>query len=177
MIAGIDYSMTCPAITVGPSTDFHKCKTFFYTDKTKYARSVNNIHGMMAIAYESEMERFDNLSEWAMTILKKFGVKQVCLEGYSMGSKGKVFNIAENGGLLKYKMWKAGIDFVTPPPTTVKKVFAGSGSAKKEDMHTAFVDKTGVDVAKLLDKSAGASPVSDVVDSYAMLHYYLTQGA
>lgn len=177
MIAGIDYSITCPAITVGPNADFGKCKTFYYTKESKHARTLgHDIYGMMAIPYESEMERYDNLSEWTMTILKRFNVSQVCLEGYSMGSKGKVFNLAENGGLLKYKMWKAGIEVITPAPTTVKKTFCGKGNAGKEDMHTAFVERTGVDVSSLVGKKPDASPVSDIVDSYAMLDYFLKRG-
>ena len=37
---------------------------------------------------------------------KVIGCEQIAIEGYSMGSKGKVFNIAENTGVLKYKIYK-----------------------------------------------------------------------
>lgn len=169
--------MSCPAITVGPGPDFSKCKTFYYTTEKKHARVLDHgIYGMMGIPYESEQERFDNISDWAMAILNKFGIKTVCLEGYSMGSKGKVFNIAENTGLLKYKMWQAGIEVCTPAPTSVKKHFCGKGNAKKGDMHDAFVMQTGVDVAELVGKSKDTSPVSDIVDSYAMLDYWFKNG-
>ena len=33
------------------------------------------------------------------------GCEQIAIEGYSMGSKGKVFHIAENTGVLKYKIY------------------------------------------------------------------------
>lgn len=172
MYAGIDYSMSCPSITIGNSTDFKKCKTFFYTKKKKHEGAFpHNIYGMLENPYESEMERFDNISEWAMAIMKKFKVTDVCIEGYSMGSKGRVFNIAENAGLLKYKLWKQGITFHSPPPTTVKKFFSGKGNSGKEQMHEAFVEKTGVDIAKIFAQKEDSNPVSDIVDSYAMLSY------
>lgn len=172
MYAGIDFSMTCPAITVGTSSDFKKCKSFYYTDKAKFQGAMgHDIYGMQMIPYEHEMERFHNISEWAMSIMKKFKVTDVCLEGYSMGSKGNVFNIGENTGILKYNLWKAGIKYQTPAPTQVKKYFTGKGNANKLSMHEAFEEKTGISIADLFDLAADKNPVSDVVDSYAMLCY------
>ncbi len=82
MYAGIDYSMSSPSITIGNSTDFSKSKSFFYTTKKKNeGKFGTNIYGMMAPPYEHEMERFHNISEWAMTILKKFNVTEACIEG------------------------------------------------------------------------------------------------
>lgn len=175
MVAGIDWSMTCPSITIGNSKDFSKCKSFYYiNDKNKVLQYQSSIYGMMMLPYESEEERFDNLSEWALSILKKFKVTHVCLEGYSMGSKGRVFAIAENAGLLKHKLWKANISVVSPAPTQVKKYFTDKGNANKEIMHDAFVEKTGVDISKIIDPkkpNKTSNPVSDIVDSYAMLCY------
>lgn len=174
MIAGIDYSMSSPAITVGPSTNFSKCKSFFYTDKKKLeGKFGSNVYGMLKHPYEHEMERFDLISEWAMTILKKFNVQEVCLEGYAMGASGRVFHIAENTGLLKYKLWSNGIKYSTPAPTSVKKLFSGKGNSNKELMHEAFVKRTSVDLTDIMEVSADKNPISDIVDSYAMLCYGL----
>lgn len=170
LYAGIDYSMSTPAITVGPSSDFSKCKSFFYTKVKKFDGAfAHNIYGMMNMPYESEMERFNNLAEWAVAILKKFNVKEVCIEGYSMGSKGAVFNIGENTGILKYHLWKNGIKYYTVAPTQAKKHFTGKGNSNKEAMHDSFVERTGVSVAEVLNGKEKDSPVSDVVDSFAML--------
>lgn len=173
MIAGIDYSMTCPAITIGKSKNIKDCISFFYTDKKKFAGSFSSgrVNGMFQFGYDSEMERFNNITEWAMSILRKYKVDFVCVEGYSMGSKGKVFNIAENTGILKHTLWKNNIEFITPSPTTVKKHFTGKGNANKTQMFEAYLEKTGFDVASILGTKPDGNPVSDVVDSYAMLCY------
>lgn len=173
MYCGIDYSMTSPSLTVGPSKDFSKCKSFFYTTKKKHeGKFGTNIYGMMAPPYEHEMERFHNISEWAMAILTKFNVTEVCIEGYSMGSSnGRVFNIAENTGLIKWKMWNSGIKYHSAPPTTVKKYFTGKGNAKKDFMHLCFLERTGVNIADIFGQKEDSNPVSDIVDSHAMLCY------
>lgn len=177
IVAGLDWSMSCPAICVYDTKlplAFKNCKFYFYIDNKKYDMSIGNIHGFKSALYETEEERFDNISEWAITILKKHKVTDACLEGYSMMSKGKVFNIAENIGLLKHKMWKSGIKFITPAPTQVKKTFTGKGNAKKEAMYEALKEQNvDMDLESLLKCKADASPLSDIVDSYAMVDFYL----
>lgn len=172
MYAGIDYSLSCPAITIGPSKDFGKCKSFYYTNKKKLEGKFDHgIFGMLALPYEHEMERIENISEWAMSILKKFKVSDACIEDYSFGSKGRVFHIAENAGLLKWKMWKAGIKYNSVPPTSAKKYFTGKGNSGKDVMHQSFVKETGVDISFIFGLKEDSNPVSDIVDSYAMLCY------
>jgi Holliday junction resolvasome RuvABC endonuclease subunit len=176
-VAGLDWSMTCPSICIWDKSKpfkFSNCVFYFYIDNKKYDKSFGNIHGFKAELYQSEQERFDNISEWAMTIMRKHKVKQACLEGYSMGSSGRIFNIAENIGLLKHKMWKEGIEFITPAPTTVKKHFSGKGNAKKEDLHSKLLESEGINVSEILNSKISTSPVSDIVDSYAMVSYYIT---
>ncbi len=174
MYAGIDYSMSCPAITVGNSKDFNKCQSFFFTKVKKHQGAhSHNIFGMTGPAYESEMERFHIVSEWAMTILRKLKVTDAAIEGYAMGGKGRVFQIGENTGLLKHKMWQAGINFRSLTPSAVKKDFSGKGNASKDVMHEAFVNQTKVDIAALFQQNPDSNPVSDIVDSYAIHQYGL----
>ena len=46
----------------------------------------------------------------------------VFIEGYSFGSKGQaVFQIAENCGILKYRLQQMMIDYDTVVPSVVKK--------------------------------------------------------
>lgn len=168
--AAIDYSMSSPAITVGQSTDYSKCKSFFYTTKkTLEGKHGRNIYGTLALPYETEMERFNNIGEWTISVLKWFTVTEVCIEGYSMGSKGNVFNIGENTGILKHMLWKNGHKYHVPAPTQIKKHFTGKGNSNKTQMHDAFVQKTGVDLTAVFGKKADSNPISDVVDSYAIL--------
>jgi Holliday junction resolvasome RuvABC endonuclease subunit len=91
-----------------------------------------------------------------------------------MGASGRVFNIAENIGLLKHKMWKEGIAFITPAPTAVKKLFTGKGNSNKTAMYDAFLNKgLDVDLEKLLNCASDKSPLADITDAYAMCDYFI----
>ena len=85
-----------------------------------------------------------------------------------MGSKGRVFNIAENTGVLKYKLWQSRIPVTITPPTTIKKFATGKGNADKFAMYEAFKKETKVDLRKEIspNKKDVGNPVSDIIDSY-----------
>lgn len=178
-IAGIDWSMTCPCLCIYDTKkklEFKNCDFFFYHDHKKFDKSFGNIHGFKQLPFESQEERFDNLSNWAMQILNKFDVKYVTMEGYALGaSKGLVFNIAENGGLLKHKMWKQNIETQFPAPSSVKKHFTGKGNANKELMYESLElnEQTSVIDIFQLELKPKDSPISDVVDAYAMVKYMI----
>ena len=75
---------------------------------------------------------------------KVLGCDYVGLEGYAYGASGRaIFQIAENCGLLKYKLWEAGIAVDIIPPTKVKKDATGKGNADKRKMVDAFELDTG----------------------------------
>lgn len=177
IVAGLDWSMSCPAIAIHDTKDpltFQNCTFYFYIDSKKYDQSYGNIHGFKALLFTSEEERFDNISSWALAILKKHGVTKACLEGYSMGSQGRIFNIAENIGLLKHKMWQANIEFITPAPTAVKKLFTGKGNSNKLAMFDGWLNKgLDVDLEKLLNCAPDKSPLADITDAFAMIDYLL----
>lgn len=173
VVAGIDFSMTCPGITVGRNKKFNESHSFFLSSKSKLeGKYDSNIIGMKSPnSFSSDMERFDYISDWAIAIVKRFKVFDIMLEDYAMGAKGKVFHIAENTGILKYKLWDNGIQVHTVPPTTAKKYFSGKGNASKEDMYDAFYQNTNVNLEEIMNVQSKDSPISDVVDSYAMMCY------
>lgn len=177
VISGLDWSMSCPAICIFDDNKvfkFDNCDFFFLTDKKKFTGRFDNIEGTIIKDWSCDTERFDIISEWGISKLKTNKVQFACLEGYSMGSsKGLVFNIAENIGLLKYKMLKNNIAFETPAPTTIKKYFTGKGNAKKEDMYDAFFSSEGIDLCSRLGVKSGSSPISDIVDSFALTKYLI----
>lgn len=112
------------------------------------------------------MERYETIADWAMEIL--IGIEQIALEGYSFNSTGRVFNIAENTGVLKYKIYQAGTPLTIFPPPEIKKYATGKGNADKEVMYKSFLLETGFPVKDVIapDKKAVCSPVSDIIDSY-----------
>ena len=87
-----------------------------------------------------------------------------------MGSSaGMVFNIAENTGLLKHKLYKAKIPFSLFSPTVVKKQFVGKGNCKKEEMSAKFKERFGVEFHKEYGGKPGDTPENDLVDAFANL--------
>jgi Holliday junction resolvasome RuvABC endonuclease subunit len=166
-LAGIDYSMTSPSICVfngSKELNFDNCEFFVYTQKKpKFDRK--NITFDIQEKYDCQEDRFDKISNWSLNILKKYEVKNLAVEGYSYGSKSnRLFDIGENGGLLKHKLWKNSIYFKIFTPSEVKKHFSGKGNSNKEKMSNALYEKENI---KLHEDSE--SPVSDIIDSYAIL--------
>lgn len=169
--AGVDYSMTSPAICVWDDTDpfnIDHFKFYFATKVKKYdGRLTNNIHGEVIDSYSCDEERFWLLSEWAMWVLDTVDI--VFLEGYSMGSRGKVFNIGENTGLLKNQLWLGNKEVYSLAPTTVKKHATGKGNADKNQMHDAFIEDQGYDLSDKIGCVSGKSPAADCIDAYFIL--------
>ena len=172
IIAGIDYSMTSPSICVFAGMNqeaftFSKCKIYFLTDKKKYSGQFgHNIQGSNFNEYNQETERFTSIADWAVDIIS--GVDQIALEGYAYGGTGRVFHIAENTGILKYKIYKTGIPLGVYAPSAIKKFATGKGNADKELMYRSFVEETKIDLLKMFDFKGRniKNPISDVVDSY-----------
>ncbi|ACV50047.1 conserved hypothetical protein [Delftia phage PhiW-14] len=177
IVAGIDYSMSSPAICIYDTTlprDDINSYTFYCLHDVKRNQGVwckGRIHIEPAPkGWAHTMERYTILSDWAMSKLKQHGVEQVYLEGYALGSTtGLVFNIAENTALLKLKMWQAGIKFETPTPSQVKKFYTGNGAAKKPMMCDRFEALLGVRVSDECGCKRGDAPENDIADSHANL--------
>ena len=177
VLAGIDYSLTCPAICVYDTEvgnyNYKNVKLYFRSNLVRFeAFSEGNLSCCNHGPWASEIDRYDDIGNWAMDILLKYNVDQVYLEGYSFGSTGKVFNIAENTAILKYNLWEEFIYFDVIPPSRVKKYATGSGNASKDAMYEAFCEENpGVDLRSTLTPRSKnvISPLSDVIDAYYIL--------
>ena len=175
-IAGVDYSMTSPAVCVFDGNgefDFSKCRIDYYTDKAKYAvqKLGFQLRGHFAQPPKEPMARYEYISGWALPHL--LSSDYIMIEDYAYGAKGQVFNIGENTGILKYRMWTHKKKYATVAPTQVKKFATGKGNAKKEDMHDAFVKETGINLLAVYNSASKniINPVSDIVDAYYICKY------
>lgn len=170
--AGIDYSLTSPAITVydGNSNNpmvWENCYSFFLSDIKKTHGKFGNVQGSPMVLYSSDQERYNNIAQWSYSILKDFEVDKVYIEDYSYGSTGRVFHIAENGGVLKHVLHHSDIKFETIPPTVIKKHATGKGNASKIMMEEAFMQETLIDLRSDLGLTKKQSnPISDIIDSF-----------
>ena len=179
-IAGIDYSLTSPAICVykdenGGHFDFDRCVFHYLSNNEKQQQlaagtGLVNLRADSYPEWQSEEERHEKLSTWAYNIVQ--GCEEVFLEGYAFATsvQAGVRSIAENTGLLKHKMWKNKLKFQTFPPTVIKKFATGKGNANKEVMYEAFKYEllTPNDLKEQLTHKSKKliNPISDIVDSY-----------
>ena len=137
-IAGIDYSLTSPAICVykdenGGHFDFDRCVFHYLSNNEKQQQlaagtGLKNLRAEPYPEWSSEEERHEKLATWAYNIVQ--GCEEVFLEGYAFATsvQAGVRSMAENTGLLKHKMWKNKLKFQTYPPTVIKKFATGKGS-------------------------------------------------
>ena len=171
-IVGIDYSLNSPAICIADDNfDFNKCSFHFLTSKKKHiGKFGKNIFGYEIKEYNTPIERFTNISTWALDTIHKHksNTAKVFIEGYSFGSKGQaVFQIAENCGILKYRLQMSpSILYDTIVPSVVKKHASGKGNADKQLMYDSFKDHTKKDLMKMFDMGKLNNPVTDIIDSY-----------
>jgi hypothetical protein len=190
MKIGIDYSLSSPGICVNTSEGefkYEDCTFYFLTNTKKYDATfcrpfVTNVRyiGTPHKPYTSEPERYSQIADWAINIIKSYGdattgmnrIKPtIQIEDYSYGSTGRVFHIAENLGLLKYKLkMECGWDYTLLPPSVVKKFATDKGNANKDLMLDAFEKDTGTNLAQVFDTTS-KSPVSDVADAYFICKY------
>ncbi len=193
MKIGIDYSLSSPGVCVNTSEEefrYEDCKFYYLTNTKKYEGTFKEkmAFGTSAVEYigtphrpyNSEPERYNNIANWAIDIIKLYGDAKtginrikptIQIEDYSFGSTGRVFHIAENLGLLKYKLKiECGWDYTLLAPSVIKKFATDKGNANKEIMLSAFQGDTGVNLVELFESNA-KSPISDVVDAYFICKY------
>ena len=163
-IVGIDYSLTSPAVCI----DNGNLMFYYLTSKIKYSGAISeDIFGYKHKEWKDPIERFTYISDFVMDILHQCYNPQIFIEGYSFGSKGQgLFQIAENCGILKYRLLEKGYGYDTVVPSVVKKGATGKGNADKDMMYEAFVKETKIDLKKLFNTEKVVNPISDIVDSY-----------
>ena len=161
---GIDYSLTSPAVCVNNGG----LMFYYLTSKKKWTGQIEKrIIGYEHKEWKDPIERFKNISDFVLDIIQTLPNPQVFIEGYSYGSKGQgLFQIAENCGLLKYRLQEKNIPYEIVVPSVVKKGATGKGNADKEMMLEAFVKETKIDLKKLFETEKAGNPISDIADSY-----------
>lgn len=166
--------MTSPGLVIGNSPNPDDLLYYGIRQKKKQVSKAANIILLEPNdSYFSNIERYDTLARTYVDILKRHNVTQVWAEGYAYGATGNTFNIGECTGMLKYHLWKAGINLDILQPGEIKKFATGKGNANKTLMYQAYINKTGHRLDQLIDDEVKGdkipSPVNDLVDSYYAL--------
>lgn len=171
MLIGVDYSITCPCLCLYDERKpfkFDNCFFYYLTNTKKYADKIlPNITGESFQEYVEDVDRFDTISDWAINLC--IGASDVAVEGYSYGSKGKVFNLAENMGIFKHKLYKAAVPLTIIEPSKAKKLATGKGNADKTLMYEFFSKETNTNLLSEFDQKTLSNPVTDIVDSFYIL--------
>jgi len=166
-IIGIDYSLTSPAVCI--NIDGDAGLMFYYlTNKKKWQGQMSeDIIGYGHKEWTDPIQRFTYISDFVFDIINPLINPKIFIEGYSFGSKGQgLFQIAENCGILKYRLQEKNLPYQTVVPSVVKKGATGKGNADKDKMYEAFVKETNIDLKKIFDTEKVGNPISDIVDSY-----------
>lgn len=170
--AGIDYAIASPAICIDDNGEIY---WYFFTEsKKQIGLFAENIYGIKyrKDEFDDDLQRFDWLSSKVIELLEEHNVEKVSLEGYSMGStSSRIFQIGENTGILKKKLIDNDYKLVVIPPTMIKKFATGKGNANKQQMISAFLGASIIDLFEIFQQSTIKKPLEDIVDSYFILRY------
>ena len=182
--AGLDYSISCPCICIydtdtGPF--IHKNCIYYFCQENASLKEIerreklnlDNIFCSYQYKWKETYHRYFSLADFFLSIIFQHSVEHIAMEDYALNASGRVFDIAECTGILKYLMVLSGITFSVFSPTLVKKTFSGKGNANKEQMVNAYLMRYNVSIPHLFEKENHfESPISDIVDSHAMLYTY-----
>jgi len=141
MLLAIDQSLTNSGVCI-----FDKELVFSCSIKSKY----------------KDGERLVDIGEQLINLLRGYNITQLVLEDYAYNARGKVFNLGELGGVIKYICIKNSIPYTIVPPTVIKKYVTGKGNAKKELMLLQVYKKFNVEFDD-----------NNLADAYALGSYIL----
>ena len=165
-VCGIDYSITSPAFTIYDGSNFN---TYYLVARDRdlvLGRETSPyLIPKLYPKYDTDMERYSRLASWVCDELMWQKRPPCAIENYAYAATGRVFNIGENTGILKYKLHKNGLMYETVTPQKVKKFATGKGNSKKVDMADAFSETTGIDLT-------GIKQWSDIADSYWISRWF-----
>lgn len=81
------------------------------------------------------MPRLHEIKTYVSNLLEAYQPTQVCVEGYSMGSRaGQAFSIGELGGVIRLMLYLTSTRYKDVPPTSLKKFVSGKGTAMKDEI-------------------------------------------
>lgn len=110
-------------------------------------------------------ERLAHIRDELMFVAKKYmPIEQAALEGYSLESVNRSFDLGELGGIIRLFLYDWKIPLVVVPPTSLKKYVTGNGSADKAKVRMFVLSKWGQDIDQ--DDMCDAYGLAQVARSY-----------
>jgi Holliday junction resolvasome RuvABC endonuclease subunit len=188
VIAGIDYSMTFPAMCMYDpfidryyyfytTTEPSRIRNDGYLTSSLIPKSVSFLDEIKTGKVNQSMQRYETIArEFSLTLIQH-DVKFVFLEGYAMNTStgsGFVFSIAEHTAILKRHLMEFGNQcdcLRIVAPTHVKKMATGKGNASKVKMKESFEQLAPKIAQRPLEPVSHYmnSPYTDLVDAFWIL--------
>lgn len=174
-IAGLDLSMSCPAITVADLDKEWKFENFrveYLIGTKKYQTTIKpfDMEGKsIPKDYVNNEERWHIIASWVIDNVKD--CDYINLESQSFGSIGSALcQISEMHGVVKNYLYKNNVNIILTPPSQNKKTFSGKGNATKLEMIDSFKAKYKLDLLDTFNIIGNnLHPVEDIVDSVALV--------
>lgn len=109
-------------------------------------------------------ERLEAIFLRLQRIITDHAPAQAALEGYSVESTNRPFDLGEVGGIARLALQLARVPFVVVAPTQLKKFVTGNGAAEKKDVQTWLERKWSIRLAQ--DDQADAAGLAQVARTY-----------
>lgn len=104
--------------------------------------------------------RYSTILEAILAITEKHKIDLIVIEGYAFQANGRMADLAELGGIIRYTLQHFGFKTIDVPPSTLKKFTTGHGHAKKDQMMKAVKERWGIDFDN-----------DNACDAYALAQY------
>ena len=180
---GVDFSITSPCICFWNSSKKHLFENseFFFLGSSKKTNFPENISFAESSFSKDNSIRFSENAELLLAEIKKRLDKSakyvIILEGYSMGAKGRLFDIGEATGIFKYFLSQNSISPQIVAPSAIKKHATGKGNANKFQMLDKFLEintslRNSTWVTDLITEKRLQAPLPDIVDAFFIANSY-----
>lgn len=179
-IGGLDASMNSSGMWVIEVDDnFRVVSQDFagFTDVIKTSKTSNKLFFHDDDWFENRYQK----NQWMKDKIVGFlsACDFVALEGAAFGAKGKLHDIGEFAGIIKFFILLHGTKIRIYEPNVVKQFATGKGNAKKIDMFESFkiLSEMGMikDLPSAEGREDGISPTSDIIDSFWMARCLLKE--
>lgn len=183
---GIDFSISSPCICFWNTKEkhlFENCEFYFLHSKPSLKKIAfpDNITFSESSESTNNSVRFsENAMKLSEVIKNKLDIHKkyvIMLEGYSMGAKGRIFDIGEATGIFKLYLSNQKVNPLIIPPTQVKKLATGKGNANKFQMLEKFLEiNTSLHNSEwinvLTTEKHLLAPLTDIVDSFFLANSF-----
>jgi len=168
VIAGIDNSINSPGVIKFYCDEFYNVEKIDYlgfTDKKKY-KNIKNILWLSKKEFNNNLEQNEYSRRHIIEFLND--VSHVGIEDYAHGMVGRVTDLAECCGCLKYELFKQKIKIRVYNVFSIKKFALGKAKPDKELVIQQFIKDGFFDriFEGISEVDLKNSPFNDIIDAF-----------